>query len=683
MLESDISTLKGIGGVRLKAFNKAGIFTLYDLVGHFPRRYEDRRGTVAVRDLVPGETCLVEGIVSSEPSVSHVRKGLSIAKLSVYDSTGVLKLTFFNQPYVRNALKKGETYRFFGRVEGNLLNPSMLNPIFEPPGRNMMLGRIVPIYPLSAGLSQSVVSKHINEVLETCPVEDWFDEYLKADLLASENLMPIKRAVRAIHCPESAEEAKAALERIAFDEMLTLMAGLALLKSRREDIKVDPFTGCDADKFFKNLPFEPTGAQRRAVAEIFSDFSSSRHMNRLLQGDVGSGKTAVAAAAIWSAVKNGRQAAFMAPTSILAGQHYNDLEPFFEKLGIKTFLLTSATGVKDKREALKSAAEEPCLIIGTHALLEDYVSFSNLGLIICDEQHRFGVSQRAGLTGKGAYPHLLAMSATPIPRTLSLVLYGDLDISVLDELPPGRQAIETYLVNESMRERIDRFIKKQVDEGRQVYIVCPMVEEGEEESPLKAAKEYALQLGERLPELRVGLVHGRLSAAKKDEVMALFAGGGLDVLVSTTVIEVGVNVPNASLMIIEDADRFGLFQLHQLRGRVGRGQHKSYCVLFYQAKNRTAIERLKAFCATNDGFKIAEEDLKTRGPGDIFGEMQHGVPTLKAAGMLMDIRVVDRAKRVAERMLEDDPGLMSESNLAFRKRVAQLFKKGRNINIFN
>ena len=683
-MRREISTLKGIGAQRVKAFKKAGIFTLFDLVCHFPRRYEDRRRVEAVKDLVWGDICLIEAVVANEVVVSHIRRELSIARVNVFDSTGMVKLTFFNQPYIRNSLKKGDTYRFYAKAEGSLLRPEMQNPIFERVGENRITGRIVPIYPLSAGLSQNIVSRYINEVLRDYPVEDWFYEYLQSETILEAGLMPVKLAVYAIHNPVSLKEAKEALERLAFDEMLTLMAGLALLKSRRNSMRFKPFEGLIAEEFYARLPFEPTKAQRRAVAEIFSDLTAGRKMNRLLQGDVGSGKTMVAAAAVWAAVKNGYQAAFMAPTSILAAQHYNDLMPFFEGFGINVHILTGAMTARERREILKEiSACEPCLIIGTHALIQSGVEFSRLGLIICDEQHRFGVSQRAELTGKGDNPHLLAMSATPIPRTLSLVLYGDLDVSVLDELPPGRKIVSTYLVEETKRERAYKFIERHVGQGRQVYIVCPAVEENEIMSELKAATVYAENLRKRLPSLRIGLVHGRLAAAKKEAVMSAFCNGEIDVLVSTTVIEVGINVPNAVVMMVENADRFGLSQLHQLRGRVGRGEHQSYCILFSESKNETTLSRLRAFCATNDGFKIAEEDLKLRGPGDIFGREQHGVPALKAAGLVWDMRILDRARRVAEQMLEDDPALESQKNSAFREKVAELFKTGRNIDIFN
>ena len=671
-LTTDIRYIKGIGEQRAKALNKLGITTLRDLISWFPRKYDDRRQARRIADLVPGESACVAAMIAAEPKVSHIRKGMDLIKVRAVDETGVLDITFFNQTWLKSQLIQGETYIFYGKAEGNLLRKTMASPIVEREGRGEFTGRIVPIYPLTAGVSQLILSRSIRQGLDACA--DILPDALPDQVRQEHHLCRIGYAYENIHFPEDETALDLARRRLAFEELFFFTIGLQRLRSRRETVRVEPCGNVDMAEFYHALPFTLTEAQRRCVEEALGDMRSGQPMNRLCQGDVGSGKTMVAAACVYFMVKNGRQAALMAPTEILAQQHYNGLAPLLENMGIRCALLTGSTKAAVKRSiAAQLAAGEIDFAIGTHALITEGVAYADLGLVVTDEQHRFGVAQRAALAAKGQHPHTLVMSATPIPRTLALILYGDLDVSVIDQLPPGRQPIETYAVPGSYHPRVYNFIRKLVAEGRQAYIVCPMVEENDElPDERKAVTAYAQKLqAEVFPDLKVAFVHGKMKAKEKDAVMVAFAAHETDILVSTTVIEVGVDVPNAAVMVIENAERFGLSQLHQLRGRVGRGKHQSYCILISDNQNEETKQRLKVMTKTADGFKIAEEDLRLRGPGDFFGERQHGLPGLRIADIGCDTQLLKEAQQAAEELLARDPDLRDHPAAA--ERVAELF----------
>ena len=673
-LTSPVTVLRGVGPQKAKVLERLDIRTLGNLLRFYPRAYDDRRETRKISELIPGESACVAAMIAAPPTLAHIRKGMDLIKARAVDDTGVLELTFFNQSWLKNSLQVGQTYLFYGRAEGSLLRKSMAAPIVEREGLGERAGRIVPIYPLTAGLSQLLLSRTVRQALDECG--DAVPELLPAAIRRENALCSAAYAVENIHFPEGDEALRLARRRLAFEELFLFALGLAGLRSRRSAVTVPPMAAVDMAPCCAALPFSLPGAQRRAIGEALSDMRSGLPMNRLCQGDVGSGKTMVAAACVYFAAKNGRQAALMAPTEILARQHYETLSPLLERLGLRCALLTGSTGVKARRETNAAlAAGEIDLAIGTHALLTGNVAFRDLGLVVTDEQHRFGVAQRAALAEKGLHPHTLVMSATPIPRTLALILYGDLDVSLIDELPPGRQPIETFAVPGSYRPRIYAFLRKLIAQGRQAYIVCPMVESGEEEGDdTKAVKEYAQQLQKEVfPDLRVAFVHGKMRPKEKEAVMAAFAAGETDILVSTTVIEVGVDVPNAAVMVVENAERFGLSQLHQLRGRVGRGKHQSYCVLLSDNRNEETRQRLKILTQTNDGFRLAEEDLRLRGPGDFFGVRQHGLPGLRVADLGCDAQLLQSAQRAAEALLREDPELARSP--ALRDRVAELFAR--------
>ena len=596
------------------------------------------------------------------------------------DDTGSVTATFFNQSYMKDALRTGETYVVYGRVEGPPGRRQMTNPVCERADRARFTGRILPIYPLTRGISNNLLAGLTLRCVEEGAGQ--VEETLPAGLRREHALAAAEFACRNIHFPRDEEALELARRRLIFEELFCLACGMALLRTGRTCAEGVPFSTPPVEEFLALLPFSLTAAQRRAMEEVAADTASGAPMNRLVQGDVGSGKTMVAAYGAWLAAKNGGQCALMAPTELLAEQHFRSLAPLLGRAGVRVGLLTGSVKGKARKELYAAlAAGEVDLVVGTHALLSEGVAFSNLALAITDEQHRFGVAQRAALAAKaGRTPHVLVMSATPIPRTLALIIYGDLEVSVIDELPPGRTPVETYVVGEDKRQRMYRFVRKLVGQGRQAYLVCPAVEEGEE-SPgepggegLKAAVPYAEHLkSEVFPDLRVGLVHGKMKARDKDAAMTAFAAGELDVLVSTTVIEVGVDVPNAALMVVENADRFGLSQLHQLRGRVGRGKHQSYCVLMTSTHSAESRERLRVLAKTADGFRIAEEDLKLRGPGDFFGQRQHGLPQLGIADLAADMRVLKEAQQAAQALLEADPGLSRREHAPLLGRVRRLF----------
>ena len=671
-LTTDVRYIKGIGEQRAKALKKLNILTLRDLISYFPRAYDDRRSFRKIGALTAGETVCVEAMVSATPTLSRIRKGMEIVKLRAVDETGTLDIVFFNQVYMRDNLHAGETYTFFGKVEGEGRRKSMANPVVEKEGSRVLTGRIMPVYPLTAGVSQNLLTRAVEQGLSAC--RDLLPDVLPDEVRRAHSLCHIGYAYENIHFPGNEEELAIARRRLVFEELFLLAIGMKKLRSRREGLTAEPFVDTNIDFFYEQLPFTLTGAQRRAIDEILADLRSGRPMNRLVQGDVGSGKTMVAAAAIVCTVRNGRQSAMMAPTEILAEQHYRGLAPLLERLNIPCALLTGAMPARERRKVLAGLASgEIRVAIGTHALISEDVVYEDLGLVVTDEQHRFGVGQRAALSAKGENSHLLVMSATPIPRTLALMIYGDLDVSVIDELPPGRQKIDTFSVTGAYRERFQNFVRKEVAAGRQAYIICSMVEKHDAiPDERKAVTEYAKHLQENVfSDLRVAAVHGRMKPREKDAVMAAFSRGETDILVSTTVVEVGVNVPNATVMVVEDADRFGLSQLHQLRGRVGRGEHKSYCILVSDNKNEETKERLKVMTKTTDGFKIAEEDLRLRGPGDFFGERQHGLPAMKVADLSCDMALLREAQSAAEELLRHDPAL--KEHPATAQRIEEMF----------
>lgn len=671
-LSDPVTILKGVGPTKAKQFAALNIRTLEDLICHFPRGYEDRTRLVTIDKLEPDVPACFKAMVMNTPRTNKIRKGLEITKVQVADHTARLTLTFFNQKFTTDKLQYGKEYIFYGTLTGDYYGYGMTGPAFEElDSAPMVTRRVLPIYPLTAGLSNASIVKAVQQALAICdPPAEILPEAVRREY----GILPAERAYYAIHQPASMEEAELAKRRLIFEEFFVFSAGLALMRASRAGKTAKTYENLQLQPFYDALPFRLTGAQTRAIGEIVEDLGKGVPMNRLVQGDVGSGKTMVAAAAAYLTAKNGKQTALMAPTEILAEQHCRSLTKLLTPLGIRVCLLTGGLTPKNKqlmRDAI--AAGEYDLVVGTHALISDSTAFRDLGLVVADEQHRFGVAQRSALSAKGSDPHLLVMSATPIPRTLALLMYGDLDVSILDELPPGRQQTDTFLVGESYRARINAFIRKQVDEGHQCYVVCPAVEENMDLG-LKAATVWAQTLQQTVfPDLRVSLLHGQMKGAEKDAVMGAFAAGEADVLVATTVIEVGVDVPNATLMVIEDADRFGLSQLHQLRGRVGRGSAKSYCILTSQNKNGETLSRLKAFCKTTDGFKIAEEDLKMRGPGDFFGARQSGLPVFRVANLSCDLQTLKQAQQASSRWIDTEGTADTPEAKALRSRIGELF----------
>ncbi|MBO5324518.1 MAG: ATP-dependent DNA helicase RecG [Oscillospiraceae bacterium] len=673
-LSDPITILKGVGPTKAKQFANLNIFTLGDLICHFPRGYEDRTGLRTIAQLEVDVPACFKAMVMNTPRTNHIRKGLDLTKVQIADHTARLTVTFFNNRFAAEQLQYGKEYIFYGALSGDFVGYSMTNPVFEAlDSQPVTTRRVLPIYPLTAGLTNAAMLKAVRQALAICDVPP---EILPESVRQTYGILPAERAYYAIHEPSSMAEAEMAKKRLIFEEFFVFSAGLALMRASRAKKFAEPYTNTNLQPFLGRLPFQLTGAQRRAVEDILADLTAGAPMNRLVQGDVGSGKTMIAAAAAYCAVSNGKQAALMAPTEILAEQHYASLNKLFAPLGIRTALLTGSMTPKQKREVRDAlAAGEVDFAVGTHALLSDSTEFADLGLVITDEQHRFGVAQRSRLSAKGADPHLLVMSATPIPRTLALLMYGDLEVSIINELPPGREPVDTFLVGESYRPRINAFIRKQVAEGHQCFVVCPMVEENEDLG-VKSATLWAETLQKTVfPDLKIALIHGQMKAAEKEEAMASFARREADVLVATTVIEVGVDVPNATLMVIEDADRFGLSQLHQLRGRVGRGGSKSYCILTSQNRNPDTMQRLKALCKTTDGFRIAEEDLKMRGPGDFFGSRQSGLPAFRVANLSMDLQTLKDAQAASARWIDTEGTADTPEGRALRDRIGVLFDR--------
>ncbi len=673
-LSDPVTILKGVGPTKAKQFAALNIFTLRDLICHFPRSYEDRTQLRTIDKLEVDTPACFKAMVMSTPRVNHIRKGLDITKVQVADHTARLSLTFFNNKYAAQQLCYGKEYIFYGAVSGDFIGYNMTNPVFESLESQPGVTRcILPIYPLTAGLSNAAMSKAVRQAMAIC---DTPEEMIPLTVRQEYGILEAERAYYAIHQPQSMAEAEMAKRRLIFEEFFVFSAGLALMRASRAQKKCKRYTQLDLKAFYQALPFQLTNDQQKTVTEILGNFQSGAPMNRLVQGDVGSGKTMVAAAAVYATVQNGAQAALMTPTEILAEQHYRSLSRLFAPLGIRTALLTGSMTPKQKKQTRQAIADgQVDFIIGTHALLSESTEFAHLGLVVTDEQHRFGVGQRARLSAKGNDPHLLVMSATPIPRTLALLLYGDLDVSVIKQLPPGREPVDTFLVNESYRGRINAFIRKQVEQGHQCFVVCPAVEESEDLG-IKAATAWAETLQKTVfPDLRIALLHGQMKGTEKEAAMVAFARGEADVMVATTVIEVGVDVPNATLMVIEDADRFGLSQLHQLRGRVGRGGSKSYCVLFSQNRNPDTLQRLKALCKTADGFRIAEADLTLRGPGDFFGSRQSGLPTFRVANLSMDLQTLKDAQEASAKWIDAEGTADTPEGRALRERIGDLFDR--------
>lgn len=674
-LYKDVQYVKGIGPKKADKLNKLGIFTLKDLLYYFPRQFEDRNNLKKIAQLEDGEKVTIKAVISSINTFSP-KEGMTLTKIDVKDETGSAKLVFFNKSYIKNTFRSGDSILVFGKVKKKFNNLELtsceLEYLTNSPKNTC---RFMPVYQLTYGVTNKEIMSIIRTVLED--KELIIQEYMPQRIIEKYRLCSIDFAVRNIHSPSSKESLKIALYRIVFEELLILQLGLFVFKSGRnkeDGIKFE--TSKDLKKIISALPFKLTKAQNRALDEIIQDMNLEKIMNRLVQGDVGSGKTVVALLALANCVLNGYQGALMAPTEILAGQHYISLTESLKDFGINVGLLIGSLTKKQKDTVLEQIKNNGIdILIGTHALIEDKVEFNNIGLVITDEQHRFGVMQRSKLSLKGANPDILVMTATPIPRTLALILYGDLDISIIDELPPGRQPIETIAIEKSKRDRAyNNLVRREVESGRQVYIVCPLVEESEA-IEAKSAVELVEELrAEYFHDLRLGLLHGKMKSSEKDEVMRLFKNKEIDILVSTTVIEVGVNVPNATLMIIENAERFGLAQLHQLRGRVGRGSHKSYCVLIYDSKTDVCRQRMAIMEETNDGFKISEKDLEIRGPGEFFGTRQHGLPELKVANLFKHIKILKLAQQEARYILGEDNNLQLKENMALKKEIIDKFK---------
>ncbi|MDE6763665.1 MAG: ATP-dependent DNA helicase RecG [Oscillospiraceae bacterium] len=670
-----VRELKGVGEKRAELYSKIGITTVEDLIFHFPRRYTDYSEPVSAEFAQIGEHAVIEAMVVKKNPAARIRQGLVLYKIFAEDNDGTrITIVYYNNRFAADALHEGEEYLFSGKISGNFTRKEMNSPtVLKADEKNLLR----PVYPLTEGLTAAMVTTNVSEVLDNAD-DIFFADSLPDSLRLEYSLSTLEYALKNIHFPKDQHAAEVARRRLAFDELLRLQLGMILIKNRTrtENSCKMSHRPKDMETFRKSLPFEMTNAQKRAVEDIIADMQGGSPMNRLLQGDVGSGKTAVAAAASLFAAKNGFQTALMAPTEILASQHFKTLSEMLEPLGISVCRVMGSMTKKQRTETAEKIASGGFMVaVGTHALISGSTEFRNLGLVITDEQHRFGVGQRSALAEKGVNPHKLVMSATPIPRTLALIIYGDLDISVLNELPKGRQKTETYAVTSKLRDRALGFVKKQLDEGGQAYIVCPMIEENENE--LAAAKGYAEGLKKTvLAEYRAGLLHGKMSAAEKDKVMSAFKAHELDILVATTVVEVGVDVPNANIIVIENADRFGLSQLHQLRGRVGRGKSKSYCVLIAGNVTDESRQRLEIMTKTSDGFEISEYDLKMRGAGDFFGNRQHGLPDLKLADIAADRELLADCQRAAKELLGKSPDLGKYP--ALKAEVEELFSRNDN-----
>lgn len=670
-LNSNIKYIKGVGEKRAGLFGSLAIFDVDALIHFFPRKYEDWTNTKTVRELQNGDCASIRATMITPVKEHMIRKGMTLYKCRFSDGESIINVTIFNNKYQAQALRVYEDYVLFGKVEKNLTSASMSSPKIEKLDTGV---RVHPIYPATGKLTSNAIAKVVKTALESL---EEIPETLDKSVRDKYKLISLDRAIRQIHFPDSDEDMQKARYRLIFEELLTLQLGLLKLKGRNKAETNLKITADFTEEFKSLLPFEMTNAQQRAIKDCLSDMAGDYPMSRLLQGDVGSGKTAVAAGLCYSVIKNGYQCALMAPTEILAVQHYEGLSKMLSPAGINVRLLTGSTKAKEKREIKALLMDgEIDLLIGTHAIIQNDVEFKSLGLVITDEQHRFGVKQRAALAEKGEGIHTLVMSATPIPRTLGLILYGDLDISILDELPPGRQEIRTDVVDSRYHQRLYKFIRDAADRGEQAYIVCPAIEENEDSTDLKSAEQYAEELSEgAFHGYNLGLLHGKMKPKEKENVMKAFSSGDVQILVATTVVEVGVDVPNATIMVIENAERFGLSQLHQLRGRIGRGSKKSFCVLVSDSKSENSRNRLVVMKNNSNGFKIADEDLKARGPGDFFGERQHGLPALRIADMLQDMETLHLAQQCAGEILAEDSNLDLPKNKHLCDNISKMFRE--------
>lgn len=670
--DTPVRYLKGVGPKTAERFEKLGILTLSDLLCHYPRRYLDFSKPYSIAEAPADTECVVKAEVFAKPGGRILPGGRRMERITAGDDVSSLEITWFNNPYAAQKLELGQEYYFQGIVTGGMLRRQMVNPQVRTDAQ-VKSSPFEAVYPQTEGLTSSSIAKCVRQLL---PHAELLPDPLPPEMLKKYRLLSKADAVRAIHCPATEEEAFAARRRLIYEELLVLQLGIGRMKNHGAASTGAPMKKADASPFWESLPFSPTGAQRRAVEEILTDMSGETSMNRLLQGDVGSGKTLVAAAAIWACIRAGYQAALLAPTEILASQHAENLNRLLSPFGMRVALLTGGMKAAARRTTLAAIRDDEAdLIVGTHAILSEGVEFARLGLAVVDEQHRFGVRQRGLLAEKAANPHLLVMSATPIPRTLGLLMYGDLDISILDELPPGRKPVKTRCITGKKRADLYGFLDREIDSGRQVYIVCPAIEDAGG-SGLNAVKSYYEDIAKAyLPDRRVGLMHGKLKPKEKAEVMDDFKSGRLDALVSTTVIEVGVDVPNATVMVIENAERYGLSALHQLRGRVGRGAAESWCFLVSDNASESVQKRLKFLCSTSDGFAVAQYDLETRGPGDFFGSRQHGLPTLQIADLMNDTRTLHAAQSEAVALLAEDPLLERPEHALLARQVEQMFDK--------
>ena len=675
--DTPVRYLKGVGPKTAERFEKLGILTLSDLLCHYPRRYLDFSKPYSIAEAPADTECVVKAEVFAKPGGRILPGGRRMERITAGDDVSSLEITWFNNPYAAQKLELGQEYYFQGIVTGGMLRRQMVNPQVRTDAQ-VKSSPFEAVYPQTEGLTSSAIAKCVRQLL---PHAELLPDPLPPEMLKKYRLLSKADAVRAIHCPATEEEAFAARRRLIYEELLVLQLGIGRMKNHGAASTGAPMKKADASPFWESLPFSPTGAQRRAVEEILTDMSGETSMNRLLQGDVGSGKTLVAAAAIWACIRAGYQAALLAPTEILASQHAENLNRLLSPFGMRVALLTGGMKAAARRTTLAAIRDDEAdLIVGTHAILSEGVEFARLGLAVVDEQHRFGVRQRGLLAEKAANPHLLVMSATPIPRTLGLLMYGDLDISILDELPPGRKPVKTRCITGKKRADLYGFLDREIDSGRQVYIVCPAIEDAGG-SGLNAVKSYYEDIAKTcLPDRRVGLMHGKLKPKEKAEVMDDFKSGRLDALVSTTVIEVGVDVPNATVMVIENAERYGLSALHQLRGRVGRGAAESWCFLVSDNASESVQKRLKFLCSTSDGFAVAQYDLETRGPGDFFGSRQHGLPTLQIADLMNDTRTLHAAQSEAVALLAEDPLLERPEHALLARQVEQMFDKAGTMN---
>jgi len=668
--DTPVRYLKGVGPKTAQRFEKLGIVTLSDLLCHYPRRYVDFSKPYSIAEAPADTECVVRAEVFAKPGGRILPGGRRMERITAGDAVSGLEITWFNNPYATRKLEIGQEYYFQGIVTGGMLRRQMVNPQVRTP-QQVTASPFEPVYPQTEGLSSSVIAKCVAQLL---PHAELLPDPLPPEMLRKYRLLSKAEAVRAIHRPGSEEEAHAARRRLIYEELLVLQLGIGRMKNRGAAATGAPMRQADPEPFWQSLPFSPTGAQRRAVDQILADMAGDTSMNRLLQGDVGSGKTLVAAAAIWACIRAGYQAALLAPTEILASQHAENLNRLLSPFGMRVALLTGGMKAAARRTTLAAIRQDEAdLIVGTHAILSQGVEFARLGLAVIDEQHRFGVRQRGMLAEKATNPHLLVMSATPIPRTLGLLIYGDLDISILDELPPGRTPVKTRYITGKKRRDLYHFLDQEIGRGRQVYLVCPAIEDTPD-GGLTAVRSYYEDIAKTLlPDRRVGLMHGKLKPKEKAAVMEDFKEGRLDALVSTTVIEVGVDVPNASVMVIENAERYGLSALHQLRGRVGRGAAESWCFLVSDNSSETVQKRLKFLCSTTDGFAVAQYDLETRGPGDFFGSRQHGLPTLQIADLMNDTRTLHAAQSEAAALLAADPLLEKPDHALLARQVQQMF----------